>query len=626
MPTTEVAERPKSKIAGFLRAWWPLLLITAFGAVLRLMYLGTPAIWGDEAAVFRRTCGSLQELFDQLKLTGFVPLHYLLYWAIAQVTTLTPVVMRLPPAIAGIFMIPAMYWLAVQMVPRRTALVAAMFVACSAFLNNYSRDAKMYSEAWLYLTLNVASLLWFLGDRRWYAWMAWVITGILMTGTHAVTAMVLPIELIIFCTHPRVHWKSGIFFVLGMAMIVAPATLYYLNFSHFHDRASNEWDATGLAWIEWYNGGRDTVSLLRYTGTHFLMNWEWPKGMDNNNIPKLALELLTTAALLMSGLIMAGLAPWRRCPASIIHWRPLLWVGAWLIVPTYGVYCSSVPESAAPWTWPWAIVTNPYGAAILVMLLLATIQFPGASWWRRVRMLLASLAVLIALLGMCCAIYTYVPVRPGSVWMPRYLGIVWPAFGIASAMLLMRLPTRPVRWVAIALVMLVNVVVCGARVFADTEPPTSQIAADILADQRPDSSVRTYVESNALKLFGGSNYASTSPGPYYMYVLSKTPTTPEDYSRRVFETFHFRSLRGSAENIVPREVAANSQLQRLIVWDRSNEDGASGSDAVLDHLGPEWKQVDDHVFIYREHWTWSQRGAFHRREYQRVDPKNPKSN
>ena len=56
--------------------------------------------------------------------------------------------LRLLPALAGTFMVPAMYFLARQFLGRRGALLAAAFTAVSAFLNYYSRDAKMYEPTW----------------------------------------------------------------------------------------------------------------------------------------------------------------------------------------------------------------------------------------------------------------------------------------------------------------------------------------------------------------------------------------------------------------------------------------------------------------------------------------------
>ena len=134
-----------------------LLAITILGAILRLAWLDHPALWGDEALTYGRVCGTFGQLLDKLEEAGFAPLHYELYWWIAQHARLTPVVMRLVPAIAGTLMVPSMYWLAVQLAGRRAALLTSLLTATSAYLLNYSRDAKMYSHFWLFCVLNMAS-------------------------------------------------------------------------------------------------------------------------------------------------------------------------------------------------------------------------------------------------------------------------------------------------------------------------------------------------------------------------------------------------------------------------------------------------------------------------------------
>ncbi len=81
-------------------------------------------------------------------------------------------------------MVPAMYFLARQLVATRTALLAAAFTACSGFLLAYSRDAKMYSHFWLMCTLNVACLMWWLRTQKLVAWFGWVTAGVAMIGSH----------------------------------------------------------------------------------------------------------------------------------------------------------------------------------------------------------------------------------------------------------------------------------------------------------------------------------------------------------------------------------------------------------------------------------------------------------
>ena len=64
--------------------------------------------------------------------------------------------------------------------------------------------------------------------------------------------------------------------------------------------------------------------------------------------------------------------------------------------------------------------------------------------------------------------------------MPRYVGFVWIAFCIVLCTLLMRLPTRPLRIIAVTLVVGVNLAQFSGRLFAGTEPPLDRVARDEL--------------------------------------------------------------------------------------------------------------------------------------------------
>ena len=163
--------------------WLALGLIILLGGSLRFAYLTRPCLWGDEALTFGRVASGYQDLLDVLQRDGFVPLHYELYWLIGRFFVLTPWTMRLVPALAGTLMVPAMYFLARQMLTRQAALAAALLTACSAYMLAYSRDAKMYMDFWLFLTLHIASLLWWLRSGRRVAWLAWVAAGVAMVDS-----------------------------------------------------------------------------------------------------------------------------------------------------------------------------------------------------------------------------------------------------------------------------------------------------------------------------------------------------------------------------------------------------------------------------------------------------------
>jgi 4-amino-4-deoxy-L-arabinose transferase-like glycosyltransferase len=684
-----------------------LALITLFGGGLRFLYLTKPDLWGDEAATFIRVCGTFQELVDVLAVRGlFTPLHYLLYWWIGQHTPLTPLVMRLPVAIAGTLMIPAMYFLAVQLVPRRTALLIALFTACSAFMLNFSRDAKMYADLWLFVALHVGCLLWWLRTRTRVRWWAWVCTGVIMVGLQAESAIVLVIELLIVITSRRQHWRSLaallvgvvwvpiaavlsllplmkvrwraercalgravqwlfndfhwpplVFYVIGIAIILVGPWLWHSRFSVRAERVyrpgSGElnWTATGIFWLGPYNEGRDGFDLTRYAATAFLYNWEWPRLVDQPEVRERTLKLLKWAGIALFALLAIGLLPWRRhVDSEAAHGPPArgwLWLTLWIVLPAYGFYCASESKAAWPLDWLiWAFLRQPlnwhgmkareivsavtlssvnWWAVIAVAgLLLWCLLRPPLDWRRKLRHTAAAIAVLALVFVSCTMLrWAFANPLPDSVWLPRYLGFTWPAFAIVVCVLLMRLPTRPLRWGAIGLLLIVNLAQHGARIFAGSEPPTGLMAADLLnVQQHSDDTAMFYRILYRGKGDPGSGSLTTPPGRYYIAVLSGRKTSPEAMLTPAVVDGWYRSLNDillPLETFVPLNLLSRPQVQKLVVWDQLNPGQVDQVDKLLEKLSPiGWKRISEAEYHVRDHWPWRDLYTARRRVYVRT--------
>ena len=313
--------------------------LTLLAAALRFLALGQPNLWGDEAWTFSRICGTYQEMLDLVSLAGFAPLHYELYWWIGQHAKLSPIVMRLVPALAGTLMVPAIYFLARQLVSVRTALLSALLASVSAYLLVYSRDAKMYMHFWLAGTLSVACLLWWLRHPTRIRWYCWVAASIAMVGLHAPGMILLGIEAPFFLSHPGLHWKRAIAFVVGVAVIVSGISIYYARFSKLKDRVVVEQTTkgttqpsyeiqlgrTGIFWVPWYNAGRTGPDLVLYATTAFLFSWEYPQPAQVASIPPRTYRTLVAATWALIGLLALGVFPWRarrrdpqRLPGSTV--------------------------------------------------------------------------------------------------------------------------------------------------------------------------------------------------------------------------------------------------------------------------------------------------------------------
>jgi hypothetical protein len=350
---------------------------------------------------------------------------------------------------------------------------------------------------------------------------------------------------------------------------------------------------------------------------------------------------------------------------------------AWLVVPTYVWYCMSVEQIISPmralgsavfisvadihWPLPRFSLTPPFfdfaffseiGRALglflqqfapsnlrlphtwlgclLVLFTVAATVGAFMRCGRTMRERVYKLAVITATLGglvVLCWIcfFFYERKHGGSVWMPRYLGFAWPAVAIAVAALLLRLPTRPLRWAAVALLVGVNLAVYSARLFGGTEPPTDRMARDLVDSQPADATVRMYYDVSASRggpPGGGMLY--TLPGSYYLTIYSGKPTNPQEFltgfmGGRVASKFKRWNV--SILPLAPyvfNDAKKTPGLTRLIVWeDFTPKQPVPGDDPVLQRLGDPWKRADEQLFYVRDHWTWRNLLTLRRRVYER---------
>jgi hypothetical protein len=689
------------------RAWRRELLIalglTLLGGVLRFIFIERPPLWGDDAFTFMRVCGTYQQMLDALQDWGFAPLHYELLWWIGQHTTLTPFMMRLVPAIAGTLMVPAMYWLARELAGRKVAFIAGLFAATSAYLLNYSRDAKMYMQFWLFCTVNFAALLWWLRVRSGVAWWSWVASGVAMLGLNMLGAFVLVIELLAVLLVRDARWRSVgqslaaigwfpvlvynapytrlfmrfrwpplVLFIAGLVIMFIGPFGYYKYFNRYVEKVEDRFGglhAGGLGWITPYNSGRDTLDLMAFTATAHLYSWEWPrysertgrKGEkivtvdDAKEIAPRAVRWLKIAGIALGSLLLVGLFPWPRTwtglrkrdmsPFAEKGDMSLFWpwpaavaiVLAWLVVPTYIWYCMSVAEIVPPWRAIAAQFTQWFDAAkhgwsarglfaAAVVLAGGALFLSGRTWRERVYKLAVIAATLGGLFIVCWLCYfIYERKHGGSVWMPRYLGFIWPAVAITVAALLLRLPTRLLRWAAIALLIGVNLSVYSARLFAGSEPPTDRMARDLVDSQPADATVRMYYDVSASR--GGPPGAGTLytlPGAYYLTIYSGKPTNPQEFLSGFMGGRIATKFKRWNVSVLPlaqyvfNDVKKTPRLTRLIVWeDFTPRQTMTADDAVLQRLGDPWTRADEQIFCVRDHWTWRNLLTLRRRVYER---------
>jgi 4-amino-4-deoxy-L-arabinose transferase-like glycosyltransferase len=789
---------------------WHLLIllgITILGFVLRFSFPTRPPLWGDDAYTVYRTHADYQSMLDILQYDGFTPLHYELYWLIGRLagheqtpmtqsgkpivhsTGLTPAVVRALPALWGSLMPPVMYFLAVQLVRRRIALVAALVSACSAYLLGYSRDGKMYIMLWMFSALSTACLLWWFRTGLRIAWLAWVAASLAMASSHMPGVAMLPFQAIFFLTRSRVHWKDSIGFVIGLAIAAAGPAAYITQFNTWAQQEVEDFgfEVEGLGWVVEYNAGRDGPDLLRYATSAYLLSWEWPKAGAESRIQPWILTTLKGATWLLLFLGVVGVMPWSRRlrglpalatdePAPQPWWRAFLWLGLWLVIPVYFMYCRSVTDFESPAEWAqtlglsitggnpkgpivslisglllliwiklgvnvlafgvWLVLLIPIAAvatgiflsrrlrlgliwllaavlaaALLVCLFRTGVSFGGTDWvqslfrpfilwsewlthphvllaaavivpglslyycgtsWRdRLKRVLQFAAVVGAILLACHLAYKaadaklnkeieqFVAKNPAyqssdpvhsqrlleqvkeqlstrgapwqSIFMPRYVGFVWIPFCIALCALYMRLPTRPLRILAVALLVGVNLLQFRARLFAGTEPPLDIVAQDVwrhdtINNRAADATGRTYVNDAAVDSPGHPGYGTLQgqQGKYYLGLARGYWIHPTEWKRVRSDQYFDIHPKGSRGGVSPSLIAADARrypnLKRIIVWDKhfGRTPDADSADRLIDYMGPGWKRVSQQDYNVRLHWNWTDLYVYRRTEYERA--------
>ena len=150
---------------------WRAVGVVFLAAVVRLVGLGTPSLWLDEA--FSHLFATLPlPLAWEAMLVDAVhpPLYYLLLRPWLALAGESEFALRFPSAVAGVLTVALLYRVGRVWLGERAAFWAALLLALNPFHLWYSQEARMYA---LLALLSLAVLWAFvraLPRRRWAAW------------------------------------------------------------------------------------------------------------------------------------------------------------------------------------------------------------------------------------------------------------------------------------------------------------------------------------------------------------------------------------------------------------------------------------------------------------------------
>jgi len=163
-----------------------LTVLTVAGAILRLYRLGAYGFWRDEAqGIFVSLKPFPAGIIQALIRGGHPPVvfHFLVHFWVPLVGR-GELQIRLISALAGIVVIPLLFWLGREMFDARTGLLAAALGTGLPLHVSVSHEARMYTLLALFTTLSVGFLHRAWRDGRRNNWIAYVVFSLLALYTH----------------------------------------------------------------------------------------------------------------------------------------------------------------------------------------------------------------------------------------------------------------------------------------------------------------------------------------------------------------------------------------------------------------------------------------------------------
>jgi len=148
---------------------WPLsariiVLLTLAAAALRLLRLDHQSLWVDELMTFQQIRPDRNlDFWEQIRQNVQGPLYLSVLWPLVRLHA-GELMLRLPAALAGIAMVPALIWSASPIFRTRTLALGAWLLVISPFHIWYSQEARGYAFVMLFAVLTSGLLLRMLRD------------------------------------------------------------------------------------------------------------------------------------------------------------------------------------------------------------------------------------------------------------------------------------------------------------------------------------------------------------------------------------------------------------------------------------------------------------------------------
>ena len=183
-----------------------------FGALIRLINLDSDSLRLDETQSVWQASHSTEFIREYMLKNVHLPLHNtLLHYWMAYFGTGEGVV-RMLAVIPGILALPALYFLAKELIGKRPALLALVFAAISPFWVWYSREIRMYTLLTLVTTLSYLFYIKILKENKTIYYVLYILVNAIGMYTHYFFFLVLAAQGIFYLLTMNKQWEGGVIY------------------------------------------------------------------------------------------------------------------------------------------------------------------------------------------------------------------------------------------------------------------------------------------------------------------------------------------------------------------------------------------------------------------------------
>jgi uncharacterized membrane protein len=141
-------------------------------------------LWVDEAISVSQAQMPFGKMIEAMETTDVhPPLHHAILWVVVRLFGTSELAVRLPSLIAGVALVPVMFWVGSVIYDRRTGWIAAVLTTIAPFAVWYSQEARMYSQFMLLAALAIGAQVLAVRRGRWYDWGLYAVATALLFWT-----------------------------------------------------------------------------------------------------------------------------------------------------------------------------------------------------------------------------------------------------------------------------------------------------------------------------------------------------------------------------------------------------------------------------------------------------------